>query len=254
MIRQEHHPPDLLLDELALQERSWERNDLLRLLYRQWYRDIALRLSNVDGPTVELGSGIGKLREAVPRAVLTDVATTPWADSVVDAQDLPYDDASLANLVLVDVLHHIPQPTRFFDEAARALAPGGRIVLLEPYCSPVSYRLYRAFHHEPTDLSADPFAAQALSSENALDSNQAIPTLLFFRGAAELAQRWPQLEVIERRRLASIAYPLSGGWRRRPLLPAAGRRAALALEVALAPVARLIAFRCLVVLERTGAR
>ncbi len=221
------HQPDPLIEELELQERSWEQNDLLRSLYQGWYLEIAARLSAVPGPTVELGSGIGKLREAAPHAVLTDVARTPWIDAVVDAQQLPYEDGSVANLVLVDVLHHVPQPTRFFDEAKRVLKNGGRIVLLEPYCSPVSYRLYRAFHHETTDLGVDPFADDALSTDEALDSNQAIPTLLLFRHADEFRRRWPELTLEERRRLALLAYPLSGGWRRRRALPKAALKPAV---------------------------
>jgi SAM-dependent methyltransferase len=244
-------PADPLIEELELQERSWEQNDLLRSLYQGWYREIAARLSPVPGMTVELGSGIGKLREAAPHAVLTDVSSTPWIDAVVDAQQLPYEDGSVANLVLVDVLHHVPQPTRFFDEAKRVLATGGRVVLLEPYCSPVSYRLYRAFHHETTDLDVDPFADDALSTDDALDSNQAIPTLLFFRHAAEFRRRWPGLELAERRRLALLAYPLSGGWRRRASLPKTALRPVLALESLLRPLAPLLAFRCLVVVERS---
>jgi SAM-dependent methyltransferase len=241
---------DPLIEELELQERSWARNNLLRSLYQRWYRLVASRLSAVTGPTIELGSGIGKLREAAPHAVLTDVASTPWIDEVVDARRLPYADGSVANLVLVDVLHHVPQPTRFFDEATRVLAPGGRIVLIEPYCSLVSYRLYRSFHHETTDLAIDPFRDQALSTEEALDSHQAIPTLLFFRRVDDFRRRWPELEIAERKRFALLAYPLSGGWRRRASLPTAALRPALALESLLSPLAPLLAFRCLVVIER----
>jgi len=246
--------PDPLADELRLQERAWERNAVVRTLYRGWYGAIAERLSRVEGATVELGSGMGKLRETVPNAVLTDVEATPWADGVVDAEQLPYADGSLANLVLVDVLHHVPRPARFLDEAQRCLATGGRVVLLEPYCSPVSYRLFRAFHHERTDLDVDPFAETELSSREALDSNQALPTLLFFRHADETATRWPGLEIVEKSCLALLAYPLSGGWRRRPLLPRALVRPTLAIERLIAPLAPLLAFRCLVVLERQEPR
>lgn len=244
------HGSSSLLAELRLQERAWEQKEVLRELYRGWYRDVAARLSQVEGTTLELGSGIGKLREAVPSAVLTDVEPTPWIDEAVDAQQLPYDDASAANIVLVDVLHHLPAPSRFFDEAVRVLRPGGRVVLVEPYCSPISYRLYRAFHHERTDLTVDPFGAGGLSASDPLDSNQALPTLLFFRNAGEFAHRWPDLQPIERRRFALLAYPLSGGWRRRGLLPCRLLRATLRAERALAALAPALAFRCLVVLER----
>lgn len=239
-----------LLAELRAQEASWQRNDLLRELYRDWMRTLAMHRSQVAGATVELGSGIGRLREFVPDLVTTDIEASPWSELVVDAQQLPWGDGALANIFLLDVLHHIPRPLTFLDEAVRCLAPGGRVILLEPYCSPVSTPLYKAFHRERTDLSADPFTDDDQSTLEALDSNQALPTLLFFRRRREFAQRWPLLAITESRRLSTIAYPLSGGWHSRPLLPARLLRPTLACEHLLRSIAPLSAFRCLVVLER----
>jgi SAM-dependent methyltransferase len=238
--------------ELDLQAAAWDRNALLRSLYRSWFAELARSRSNVPGLTVELGSGIGKLREALPDVLLTDVEETRWAGSAVDAQALPFADGTLANIVLVDVLHHIPRPARFLDEARRTLAVGGRVLLVEPYCSTVSYAVYRRWHHELTDLDVDPLAESPRSSTDPLDSNQALPTLLFFTRADFFERRWPELQIVKRRRFAFFAYPLSGGWRRRPLLPAKLARPVLAVERALSPLAAVVAFRCLVVLERRG--
>ena len=115
-------------------EAAWRQRPLLRRVYREWFELIGSRLATLPGPTVELGAGIGRLREVVPGVVPTDVEPTRWAEEVVDATRLPYADASVANLVLVDVFHHLPRPADFLDEARRALRSGGRVVLLEPYC------------------------------------------------------------------------------------------------------------------------
>jgi SAM-dependent methyltransferase len=240
-----------LANTLREHERAWAARPLLRTIYRDWFALIASRLADVPGATIELGSGIGRLREHVPGLVTTDVEPTPWADRVVDAADLPYRDGELANIVMLDVYHHLPRPSAFLDEARRTLAHGGRVVMLEPHVSPLSGLAYR-LHHERLELEADGFAESP--SADPLDANLAQTTLAFFRQRDEYERRWPELPVVERRRLSLLVYPLSGGFTRRQLLPERLHRPLTAVERAATPVlARLAAFRSLVVLERTAA-
>jgi len=42
--------------------------------------------------------------------VATDVQSAPWLDCVADAQRLPFADGCAANIVMVDVLHHLALP------------------------------------------------------------------------------------------------------------------------------------------------
>jgi SAM-dependent methyltransferase len=237
-----------LVETLREHERAWEERPFVRRLYREWFEAAAARLGSGQGPTVEIGSGLGKLRDVIPTVVLTDVEETPWADAVVDAERLPYAPGEVANLVLVDVFHHLPRPAAFLDEAERVLRPGGRLIMLEPYCSPLASLAYRRLHHEDVDLGADPFGVHTHTSP--LDANIALPTLAFYRRDGELARRWPGLELVERRRLSLLAYPLSGGFSKRQLVPRPLESALVAADRLLQPFARLAAFRCLVVLER----
>jgi SAM-dependent methyltransferase len=238
-----------LAQSLKEHEQAWNERPLLRRIYGDWFDLLASRLAPVPGTTIELGSGIGRLREAIPDLVTTDVQPTPWADRVVDAEELPYGDGEVANVVMLDVFHHLPRPAAFLDEARRALAPGGRVVMLEPYCSPLSTLAYRILHREQLDLDADGFTGWT-STDPLDDANIAQPTLTFFRQEDELRRRWPELAIVERRLLTLFVYPLSGGFSKRQLVPAAAYRPLAALERGLSPLLRLAAFRCLVVLER----
>lgn len=243
------HPSAEPLEILEAQRRAWDSRPLVRRLYNGWFAELQSRMSDEPGPTVELGAGCGALKDFMPSVIATDVVATPWADRVVDAAALPFADGEVSNLVMVDVFHHIPEPELALREAERVLAPGGRVVMCEPYCSPVSRLVYKYLHHEPADMSADPAATQ--SGDDPFDANNALPTLLFWR-RQELLERWvPQLRIAERRRLAWFVYPVSGGFTKPALMPMRLAGPALGLERRLDSVlAPFAGFRCIVVLER----
>lgn len=237
-----------------MQRRAWDEKPLLREIYSEWFEMIADRLSTISGPTIELGSGIGGFKEFSPDTTVTDLEATPWTDEIANAERLGYADSSLANLVMIDVLHHLPHPRQFFDEAARVLQPGGRVVMVEPYCSPLSGLAYRYLHHEGASTRVDPLDGAALSSNRALDANNAVPTLVFWRHLNRFRSLYPTLEVVERRRFSFVLYPLSGGFTRGQLVPGIAARPLRSIEWLLRPLAPLAALRCLVVLERASDR
>jgi len=45
---------------------------------------------------------------------------------------LPFADGDFDQVLVRDVIHHVPDPARLLDECHRVLAPGGRIDVLEP--------------------------------------------------------------------------------------------------------------------------
>ena len=242
-----------VLARFEAHKRAWQSNEPLRVLYRRWYTRIREVLPARElGPWIEIGSGPGFAREFVPELELSDIVKAPWHDRCVSADNLPFADASVGALVLFDVLHHLAAPARFFEEAVRVLRPGGRIVLCEPYISPVSSVVYRLFHEEPVDMRAQPLAEHGALDKDPFASNQAIPTLLCRKaGRRELERSFPALKVARFERLAGLSYPATGGFSRPPLLPVGLWRVMLAMEDRLpSAVYRLIGFRLLAVIER----
>src|SRR5215470_7086632 len=108
----------------------WNAKPVLRLIYNDFYDRIASAC--VAGLTVELGGGIGNLKQRLGNVIATDIQFGPWLDCVADAQRLPFAAGAVSNVVLVDVLHHVEYPVNFFREAGRVLRDGGRIVMVEP--------------------------------------------------------------------------------------------------------------------------
>jgi SAM-dependent methyltransferase len=258
----ESGPPELPFDLRARtlahfeeHRQAWQRNPALRACYAYWYRRLRQLLPPPAlGPWIEIGSGPGFAREFIPELELTDVVQAPWHARRLSAEAIAAASASVGALVLFDVLHHLAEPAKFFTEATRVLRPGGRIVLCEPFISPLSHWVYRHFHPEPVDMSVDPLSAtDSMAARDPFASNQAIPSLLFFHrpGQQAFARAFPQLEVVRRERLAGLSYPASGGFSRGPLLPLALWRILFALENGFPEFAfAVFGFRALVVLER----
>jgi len=237
-------------NQLADHRSVWERKGVLRLVYDDFYDRIAAACR--IGRTIEIGGGIGNLKRRLTEVVATDIQSAPWLDCVADAQRLPFADVCAANIVMVDVLHHLQFPLVFFREAARVLRPGGRVLMIEPAITWGSSLFYRLFHHEPVHTSAEILRDGSPDPRrDPYESNQAIPTLLVTRDRARFHRLFPALRIVSVQWFSLAAYPLSGGFQPWSLIGEDGARRLLRIERALEPMlGRLTGFRMLLIVEK----
>jgi SAM-dependent methyltransferase len=230
--------------------KTWQQKPILQAIYHDFYRRIVKHC--VQGTTLEIGGGTGNLKEYLPSVISTDIIESPWLDCVCDAQALPLMNNSISNIIGIDVLHHIERPVRFFNEALRLLRPGGRIILLDPAITPLSWFFYHFLHEEPVDLKAAPLDDGPLTpNRNSFDANQAIPSLLFNKHKQKFISKFPSFKILEANHISLWCYPLSGGFKSWSLIPAFAAKSILKLEQTLEPfLGRYLGFRLIIVLEK----
>ena len=224
----------------ALHARLIREKPFLRRLYLRYYKDYesAVARAASGGVVVEVGAGGGFYHEVRPSVVSIDLRPGAEVDVVGSALALPLRDESASAVLLLNVLHHLPDPSLFFRECERVLRPGGRVCLIEPSAGPLSRRLIRPFHHEPWDEDG----GWTLPPSGPLTgANMALPSIIFTRDRGRYRAEFPHLP-IDRVRFHTIAlYLLSGGVSMRSLVPGALFRPALAAERLLAPAGSLLA-------------
>lgn len=242
---------DLHKDLIDKNYRLWNRKPLLRAVYTDLYQSMARCRSGLDGITAELGSGMGSIREVLPDCIRTDLFPYPWLDQVEDAYHLTFADASLSNLLMVDVFHHLRYPGTALKEFQRALKPGGRVIMMEPGLSALGHLIYGPLHAEPTGKAKELqwAAPQGWSSDN-MDyyAAQGNATRIFVH--KQFADQLGDWEIVEVKRIAALAYAASGGYSGPQLYPAAAYPLVKAIEKMLQPFPALFATRLLVVLEK----
>ena len=127
----------------------------LRKIYEQWYSYITENLPQVDGPVLELGTGAGFLKKFIPDLITSDLMPVKGCDLACSALNLPFQSNSLRAIVMMNVLHHIPNPDFFFREGARCVKNSGMMILIEPWVTPWSRIIYSKLHHEPFEPDCD---------------------------------------------------------------------------------------------------
>ncbi len=239
--------------EIQGNRQAWQQKPLLQAVYRRFHELIASRLDrSVSGFIVELGSGMGSIKDVIPECVTTDIFPNPWLDRQENAYSLSFADGSVSNLILFDVWHHLRYPGTALAEFRRVLAKDGRVIVFDPAISWTGRLIYGVFHHEPIGMGlattwsapdgfkagdADYFAAQGAA------------TRLFWR--REDPARLAGWELVEAKPMPSFEYFATGGFSGPQLGGKGTFRFWRWLDLSLARWPNLFAARLLVVLKRT---
>lgn len=245
-----------VLDE---HRRVWARKSVLAGIYGVWF-DALLAALPASGRILELGAGPGFLapharrRDPRIRWLASDLIETPWNDLVADGLRLPVRTAALDAVAGLDLVHHLARPAAFFEEAARALRPGGRVVVVEPWVTPLSYPIYRWLHQEGCRLGLDPWDPFRTAPGKVKDAFEGDAAVVFQLVRRTPKERWAALgfEPPRAQILNGFAYLLSLGFKDACLLPPALLPFFLGLDRRLGWAVRTLGLRALVVWDRRG--
>jgi len=236
-------------EEIQLHRELWEKKPALRAAYRRFHEAIAARLSSAPGETLEIGSGIGTIKETIPDCITSDLFPNPWLDRTENAYQLSVADGSLANLILFDVFHHFEYPGDAMKEFERVLAPEGRLLIFEPAMSPLGKLVYGLLHPEPLGYGKP---VKWFSPETGRDEKyfaaQGQATRVFLDGERpEWTKSW---KLVTAERIVSMQYFASGGFKKSSPVPSSFTSMVQQTDQLLQFFPYLLAARILFVLER----
>lgn len=203
----------------------------------RWYRECYGRFADCvarcagTGPVVELGSGGGFLKEVIPDAVTSDLLPYEGIDRAVDATHLPFADASLRAILMLNVFHHIADAGAFLCEVERCLAPGGRLFMVDQHVGWISGPILRWAHHEPFDARTPDWRFDATGPLSS--ANGALTWMVFCRDRARFERLYPGLRLERYQPHTPLRYFLAGGLKPWSLLPEAAFGLARAVDRAL---------------------
>ena len=184
------------LDRLDVHAAVLERKPMLAAVFRECH-ELMLALDrrtfgDTPGLRVELGAGVAPIAMTSSEVLATDVVPSPGLDAVIDAQCMDLRDGSVRALYGQNCFHHFPDPARFLAEAVRVLAPGGGVVLIEPYYGPLASVVYkRLFVSEDFDKAMPGWRTDATGPMHG--ANQALSYIVFKRDRALFEREFPSL-------------------------------------------------------------
>lgn len=160
------------------------KNKNVRYLLERRYQWMNSFIDNSD-EGIEVGAGAGVSRSFIRgarRYQLTDFSKHNWLDvKDVDALNVPFADADFDFVVTSNMIHHVPYPMQFFEEMARILKPGGRLIIQEIHASLLTRLALRLMRHEGYDSKVNVFERDSICTDpdDLWSVNCYIPRLLF---------------------------------------------------------------------------
>ncbi|RJQ32455.1 class I SAM-dependent methyltransferase [Candidatus Parcubacteria bacterium] len=206
-------------DNYIIHRRIISKKKLLRKIYSFYFSEVTGHFSYLkEKKIIEIGSGAWSMSLYNPKIISSDLIKNKFVEMSVDAQKMPFKDNDLDGIVMIDVLHHLPDPEKFFLESVRVLKKGGRVAMIEPYLSPLGKLYYNYIHHEECDHKSLSWSLPQASGRLS-GSNLATPFNIFIRDRELFRNKFKDLKVLKISLHTCFSYFLSGGLSFRSLVP-----------------------------------
>lgn len=206
------------LEVTIIHSRIIKKKLFLRKIYEKWYDSISNSMSlSINGPVLELGSGGGFLKEFIPGLLSSEIFRIPGIEIVLDGEKIPFKNASLRGIVMIDVFHHIPCVKSFLTEATRCVMADGVIVMIEPWNTNWSRLVYKYLHHEQFEPASKEWGFRKGGPLS--QANSALPWIVFERDHEKFKMEFPEWKIQEIELHLPFCYLLSGGLSFRSLMP-----------------------------------
>ncbi len=243
-------------DEAAPQEigadaAKIKKNRLLEEIYRDFYARISSEIPQNEFPkALELGSGGGFFKEIAPHVTTSECVGVAGIERVLDACRIgeAFGEGELDAISALNVFHHLPDAAAFLRGASHVLRPGGKIVLVEPWFTPVGQLFHRVIHHEP--FVDDPNFWGLVGEGRMTAANTRLPTSVFRDSDERFRREFPALRVVKREPFHKWLYLLSGGLKLNTHVPRLLARAIVTWDRRLSTGNGLLGLFALVVVER----
>ncbi len=234
--------------------KRWNEKPLLGMVYRDLFdKMLPFMVDGKDGKTIELGSGIGQIKEILPNCITTDMFPNERIDQVESVYDLSFADEELSNVIMLHVFHHLRYPGTALGELYRVIKPGGRVIILEPYISLLGRLVYGPLHHEAIGMKdvIEWDAPMEFSSEDdSYYAAQGNATRIFWKHEIIRAlDGWGSVSI---KRYSAIPYILSGGYSKPQMYPTWALGIMKGIDKVCNLVPALFGTCIVVVLEKTG--
>lgn len=205
-------------DAIVIHSQIIQKKPLLLDVYTSFYQEFAEVAKRVPkkGFLVELGSGGGFIKKCLPSVITSDILSLSHIDRVFSAENIELEDLSVSAFFLLDVLHHIKNPRKFFKEVQRCLKPEGRLVMIEPANTFFGRFIRKNFHHELFNETAN---WESDGSRPMSDANLALPWIIFVRDRKIFEQEFPSLSIVRYEPHTPFRFLLSGGITYKSLVP-----------------------------------
>ena len=229
---------------LKIHQSILKKKKLLISAFKTFYKDMSKICDQhflVEGLEIELGSGSSFFKD-IRRNILTSEFQRKGIsyDLELDATNLNLDNDSVRCIYAINTFHHIPYPTKFFDELIRVLKKNGGCVLIEPHNGLFSRLLHKNLHkHEYFDT--DKVGWDNKTFGPLANSNQALAHNIFVRDIDLFNKKYgKRLKIIhEQYEINGLRYFFSGGVNFKQLLPSFIIPFLKILEILCSPFAKL---------------